>query len=142
MTDTKVETSSKSVLPTEKELETKMEAMSVSVSSSVEKKEDGDKSFGDPESATLEDGTKVKIDPVTGLASKIDDGEIYDEVEIEDMEFDEDAGVFYYPCPCGDKFAITEEELMNGEDIATCPSCTLKIRVIYDIEDFEEVDED
>ena len=29
---------------------------------------------------------------------------IYDEVEIEDLDFDEEDGIFYYPCPCGDKF--------------------------------------
>lgn len=31
---------------------------------------------------------------------------IYDEIEIEDLDFDEEMGVFTYPCPCGDKFAI------------------------------------
>lgn len=34
---------------------------------------------------------------------------IYDEIEIEDMDFDEEEGIFYYPCPCGDKFRITLE---------------------------------
>jgi len=33
--------------------------------------------------------------------------EIYDEVEIEDMEFDQERQVFLYPCPCGDKFFIS-----------------------------------
>ncbi len=27
---------------------------------------------------------------------------------------------------------ITLEELQDGEDVANCPSCTLRIRVIYD----------
>lgn len=31
---------------------------------------------------------------------------IYDEVEIEDMHFDEQLQVYTYPCPCGDKFSI------------------------------------
>ena len=60
---------------------------------------------------------------------------IYEEVEIEDMEFDEDALVYTYLCPCGDKFRITLEELLEGEDIAKCPSCTLRIKVIYEMED-------
>ena len=30
---------------------------------------------------------------------------IYDEIEIDDMDFEE--GKFFYPCPCGDKFQIT-----------------------------------
>jgi diphthamide biosynthesis protein 3 len=65
----------------------------------------------------------------------------YDEVEIEDMEFNEDDGSYHYPCPCGDLFQITLEQLKNKEEIATCPSCSLVIRVIYNPEDFE-IDED
>jgi diphthamide biosynthesis protein 3 len=60
---------------------------------------------------------------------------IYEEVEIEDMEYDENDFSYTYPCPCGDKFRITLEELHDGEDIAKCPSCTLRIMVIYEPED-------
>lgn len=60
----------------------------------------------------------------------------HDEVEIEDMDFDEDTEMYYYPCPCGDKFQISKEDLENGEEVATCPSCSLIIRVIYDKENF------
>jgi diphthamide biosynthesis protein 3 len=60
---------------------------------------------------------------------------IYEEVEIEDMEYDENDYSYTYPCPCGDKFHITLEELHDGEDIAKCPSCTLRIMVIYEPED-------
>lgn len=35
----------------------------------------------------------------------------HDEVEIEDFDFDEDAGVYHYPCPCGDRFEISKEDL-------------------------------
>ena len=57
---------------------------------------------------------------------------VYDEIEIEDLDFHEDTQNFYYPCPCGDKFVINLEAIKNGENIATCPSCSLTIRVIYD----------
>jgi len=60
----------------------------------------------------------------------------HDEVEIEDFEYDEEEETYYYPCPCGDRFAITKEELECGEEVATCPSCSLIVRVIYDPEDF------
>ncbi|KAG8516275.1 DPH3, partial [Galemys pyrenaicus] len=56
----------------------------------------------------------------------------HDEVEIEDFQYDEDAEAYFYPCPCGDNFCITKEDLENGEDVATCPSCSLIIKVIYD----------
>ena len=67
---------------------------------------------------------------------------IYDEVEIEDMKFDEDTQSFSYPCPCGDRFVITVDELMDGEEIARCPSCSLQIKVIYDAEELEEMFEE
>ncbi len=56
----------------------------------------------------------------------------YDEIEIEDMTWDDEKKVFHYPCPCGDRFEISRHQLANYEDIATCPSCSLIIRVIYD----------
>lgn len=85
----------------------------------------------------------------------------HDEVEIEDFEYDEETETYSYPCPCGDRFLITrvtaggdegeaalgvgragrcvtvsggllQEDLENGEDVATCPSCSLILRVIYD----------
>ncbi|KAJ7982830.1 zf-CSL-domain-containing protein [Mycena polygramma] len=70
-------------------------------------------------------------------------GAYYDEIEIEDMAWDEAKGVYHYPCPCGDRFEITRRQLADCEDIATCPSCSLIIRVIFDPLDFEdEPDED
>ncbi|KAJ4492594.1 hypothetical protein C8J55DRAFT_500729 [Lentinula edodes] len=59
-------------------------------------------------------------------------GAYYDEVEIEDMVWDASRKVYHYPCPCGDRFEITRQQLRDCEDIATCPSCSLIIRVIYD----------
>lgn len=60
---------------------------------------------------------------------------IYEEVEVEDMAFDAQTRTFTYPCPCGDKFAISLDEMASdGEDIALCPSCTLRLRVVYDEE--------
>lgn len=84
----------------------------------------------------------------------------HDEIEIEDFEYDEDDEVYYYPCPCGDRFEITkvcghsaterfmlselesdrillphfcpQEDLEAGEEEATCPTCSLVVRVIYD----------
>ncbi|KAI3631649.1 hypothetical protein MIR68_010122 [Amoeboaphelidium protococcarum] len=62
----------------------------------------------------------------------------YDEIEIEDFQFDEETEIYTYPCPCGDLFQISKQELIEGDDIARCPSCSLIIRVIFDPEDFEQ----
>ncbi len=83
----------------------------------------------------------------------------YDEIELEDFEFDEEAEVYSYPCPCGDKFLISlvsflchlsvclayifarqQDELRNGEEIARCPSCSLLLRVVYDPDEFLDSD--
>lgn len=59
---------------------------------------------------------------------------VYDEVEIEDMTYDETLQTYFYPCPCGDRFQIALGDLQDEEtDIAVCPSCSLMIRVIYEV---------
>jgi diphthamide biosynthesis protein 3 len=67
---------------------------------------------------------------------------IYEEVEFEDMVFDKVSLVYTYPCPCGDHFRITLEELWDGEDVAKCPSCTLRIQVIYEESDLPPLPDD
>jgi diphthamide biosynthesis protein 3 len=58
---------------------------------------------------------------------------IYDEVEIEDMEYDPTLQIYHYPCPCGDRFEIGIADLRDGEEIAVCPSCSLMIKVIFEV---------
>ncbi|XP_037660378.1 DPH3 homolog [Choloepus didactylus] len=59
----------------------------------------------------------------------------HDKVEIEDFQCDKASETYFCPCPCGDNFAITKDDLENGEDVATCPSCSL-IKVVYDKDQF------
>ena len=61
------------------------------------------------------------------------------QVEIEDMEWSEELQAFTFQCPCGDLFQITLEELASGEEVARCPSCSLFVRVIYNPEDFADL---
>ena len=81
--------------------------------------------------------------------------EVYDEVEIEDMDFNDEDMSFYFACPCGDQFRISlvnfrdilliifqKEMVEKGNDIAICPSCSLTLRIIYDKEDLDEYKED
>ncbi|KAL1506881.1 hypothetical protein AB1Y20_007746 [Prymnesium parvum] len=55
---------------------------------------------------------------------------VYEEVELSEMSFDEAVQTYYYECPCGDMFEITQAQLDAGESIARCPSCSLTIRVL------------
>lgn len=58
---------------------------------------------------------------------------IYDEIEIEDMVYDPVLEIYHYPCPCGDRFEIAIADLRDNENIAVCPSCSLMIRVIFEV---------
>ncbi|KAK0634359.1 hypothetical protein B0T17DRAFT_611384 [Bombardia bombarda] len=66
---------------------------------------------------------------------------VYDEVEIEDMTFDEAMQIYHYPCPCGDRFEIALVDLQDEADIAVCPSCSLMIRVIFEVADLPKARE-
>jgi len=59
----------------------------------------------------------------------------YDEIEIEDMTYDSTLEIYHYPCPCGDRFEISIADLRDGEEVAVCPSCSLMIKVIFEVDD-------
>lgn len=59
---------------------------------------------------------------------------------IQDMTFDSTLQIYHFPCPCGDRFEIGIDDLRDGEEIAVCPSCSLMIRVIFDVEDLPKPD--
>lgn len=56
---------------------------------------------------------------------------VYEEVALAEMTYEDSEQMYYYECPCGDKFEISLEDLYDGEDIAPCPSCTLQIKVLF-----------
>jgi len=58
----------------------------------------------------------------------------------QDMTYDPTLQLYTYPCPCGDKFEINIDDLRDGEEIAVCPSCSLMIRVIFDVDDLPKPD--
>lgn len=65
----------------------------------------------------------------------------YDEIEIEDMTYDKKLQLYHYPCPCGDRFEISIGDLRDGEEVAVCPSCSLMIKVIFELSDLPKEDE-
>ena len=67
---------------------------------------------------------------------------VYEEVRLSEMTYDKEEQLYQYQCPCGDLFEITLEDLWDGEEIALCPSCTLKLRVIYEESELPELDEE
>ncbi|KAI9505511.1 hypothetical protein GGI25_000986 [Coemansia spiralis] len=60
-------------------------------------------------------------------------GVIQDEVDLDDMDFDEEIRVFSFPCRCSSQYEISEDDLDEGREIAPCSGCSLKIKVLYDV---------
>eukprot|EP00009_Paramoeba_aestuarina_P007075 CAMPEP_0201506228 /NCGR_PEP_ID=MMETSP0161_2-20130828/157_1 /ASSEMBLY_ACC=CAM_ASM_000251 /TAXON_ID=180227 /ORGANISM="Neoparamoeba aestuarina, Strain SoJaBio B1-5/56/2" /LENGTH=99 /DNA_ID=CAMNT_0047900265 /DNA_START=73 /DNA_END=372 /DNA_ORIENTATION=+ len=71
-----------------------------------------------------------------------EEGGMYAEIEIENMDYEEEKDSYFFSCPCGDRFQITTEQLMSGETIAYCPSCTLFIKVLYELEEFSDSEDE
>lgn len=57
---------------------------------------------------------------------------LYDEIDIADFTWSCEERTFFYPCPCGDRFSIRVDDMLGGEDVAGCPSCSLRIRILFD----------
>ncbi|CCW70770.1 unnamed protein product [Phytomonas sp. Hart1] len=53
----------------------------------------------------------------------------YEEVLLSDMLVED--GKLVYPCPCGDLFELSFQDLSDGADVAQCPTCSLTIKVKY-----------
>eukprot|EP00389_Voromonas_pontica_P006044 GDKH01009075.1.p1 GENE.GDKH01009075.1~~GDKH01009075.1.p1 ORF type:complete len:79 (-),score=1.01 GDKH01009075.1:214-450(-) len=60
---------------------------------------------------------------------------VYEEVPLDELEYEATESSYFFPCPCGDLFQISVSQLLAGDDIATCPSCSLVIRVLFNVAD-------
>lgn len=68
-----------------------------------------------------------------------EEGLVHDDVEIEDFEYEPETDTFKYPCPCGDEFSVSCDDLLDGCKFAKCPSCSLMVRVIYCPDDLKNL---
>ena len=62
----------------------------------------------------------------------------YDQVDLLDFTFHSSTKMFSYPCPCGDVFLVSLEDLRNGENVSHCPSCSLVVLVIFSSRDLDK----
>ncbi|PVU89549.1 hypothetical protein BB559_005055 [Furculomyces boomerangus] len=62
-----------------------------------------------------------------------EDGIINENVDLEEMEFNQDTLDYTYGCRCSGNYIINEEDLERGVDIVGCDMCSLKIRVLYEL---------
>ncbi|KAL8449354.1 hypothetical protein Emag_003644 [Eimeria magna] len=109
-------------------------------------------------SSTIEpgvDAARVKGTSSTETAAVVEsvshaDEAAYEEVRLQELEFDALEQLFVYPCPCGDLFELPLAELRaaaagaetQGFALASCPSCSLKIRVLFDTAELKLMEEE
>ncbi|GFE55899.1 zinc finger containing protein, putative [Babesia ovis] len=65
------------------------------------------------------------------------DALIYETIRLSDCHYDEALKVFYYMCPCGDLFEFSLTQLMEGNLVSECPSCSLRVRIALEEGDLE-----
>ncbi|ORX48568.1 DnaJ-domain-containing protein [Hesseltinella vesiculosa] len=63
---------------------------------------------------------------------------INEEVDLDDMEYDEDLASFSLVCRCSGVYVISEKDMELGMDTVGCDNCSLRIRVLYDIVDEDD----
>lgn len=95
-----------------------------------------------PSTTTTTAAASTTLNLTASSSSTAEEQDIYDEIEIEDMTYDSTLQIYHYPCPCGDRFEIAIADLRDGQDVAVCPSCSLMIKVIFDLEDLPKSKEE
>ncbi|KAH7050967.1 hypothetical protein BKA57DRAFT_459961 [Linnemannia elongata] len=68
-------------------------------------------------------------------------GQVHDDIDLDDMDFDEEAGSYTSPCRCSGEYIISEDELELGVDTVVCSTCSLIVRIHYEAADDDD-DED
>ncbi|RUP45849.1 DNAJ heat shock N-terminal domain-containing protein [Jimgerdemannia flammicorona] len=63
------------------------------------------------------------------------DGVINAEVDLDDMDYDEASRAYSTPCRCSGRYVITEEDLEGGADTTGCDNCSLRVRVLYVVDE-------
>ncbi|KAF9149102.1 Diphthamide biosynthesis protein 4 [Linnemannia schmuckeri] len=68
-------------------------------------------------------------------------GQVHDDIDLDDMDFDEGSGSYTFPCRCSGEYIISEDELELGVDTVVCSTCSLIVRIHYEAAEDED-DED
>jgi len=65
----------------------------------------------------------------------------YNEVDLDDLPFDESTSSYTHVCRCGARQVIEEETLMRGVDLFPCNQCSLLIRIMFEWQPMDEEEE-
>ncbi|KAG0018650.1 Diphthamide biosynthesis protein 4 [Podila clonocystis] len=67
-------------------------------------------------------------------------GQVNDDIDLDDMDYDEESSVYTSPCRCSGEYVISEDELELGVDTVVCSTCSLIVRIHYEVADDDDDD--
>ncbi|KAF9425627.1 Diphthamide biosynthesis protein 4 [Podila epigama] len=68
-------------------------------------------------------------------------GQVNDDIDLDDMDYDDETSVYTSPCRCSGEYAISEKELELGVDTVVCSTCSLIVRIHYEVADDDDDDD-
>ncbi|KAG0050447.1 Diphthamide biosynthesis protein 4 [Gryganskiella cystojenkinii] len=68
-------------------------------------------------------------------------GQVNDDIDLDDMDYDEESCTYTSPCRCSGEYAISEDELELGIDTVVCSTCSLIVRIHYEVADDDDEDQ-
>ncbi|EDO05538.1 CSL zinc finger domain containing protein [Babesia bovis T2Bo] len=77
---------------------------------------------------TTHNSSRLKV-VSSGNKGEFQDDLIYETIALGDCHYDKDQKIFYYMCPCGDLFEFSLGQLLDGNLVSECPSCSLRVRI-------------
>ncbi|KAF9207655.1 Diphthamide biosynthesis protein 4 [Haplosporangium sp. Z 27] len=69
-------------------------------------------------------------------------GQVNDDIDLDDMEYNEETGSYSLPCRCSGEYVVSEDELELGVDTVACSTCSLIVRIHYEVAEEESDDND
>ncbi|KAF9954105.1 Diphthamide biosynthesis protein 4 [Mortierella alpina] len=69
-------------------------------------------------------------------------GQVNDDIDLDDMDYNEDSSTYSAPCRCSGEYVISEDELELGVDTVVCSTCSLIVRIHYEVETDHDNDSD
>ncbi|KAF9438849.1 Diphthamide biosynthesis protein 4 [Entomortierella beljakovae] len=70
-----------------------------------------------------------------------ENGQVNDDIDLDDMDYDEETGTYTSPCRCSGEYIISEDELELSIDTVVCSTCSLIVRIHYQAADESEEDD-
>ncbi|KAJ3221125.1 Diphthamide biosynthesis protein 4, partial [Clydaea vesicula] len=81
---------------------------------------------------------RLKYDKKLNFLKKNKTEILFDSVDLDDMELNEEKMEYTYNCRCGNLFILTYQDLEFGFNQVNCEGCSLILKVDYDVLEDEE----